>query len=84
MPKAFGFDLLIYKDCIEFSMEFCRRQLEAGPRLGKDLKLALRNLHSLKMIHFDIKPENICFSKEYNRYVFIDMGLHRVITEEIG
>jgi serine/threonine protein kinase len=84
MPKIFGFDLLIYKDCIEFSMEFCRHRLKTGEKLEEDLKLALRNLHSLKIIHFDIKPENICLSKEYNKYVFIDLGLHRIISEEIG
>jgi hypothetical protein len=33
MPKIFGFDLLIYADCIEFSMEFCRHELKAGPIL---------------------------------------------------
>ena len=80
MPKIFGFDLLVYSDCIEYSMEFCRQRLKAEPRLATELKAALRNFHSLKIIHFDIKPENICFSEEQGRYVFIDLGLHRVIN----
>jgi hypothetical protein len=31
MPKVFDFDLLVYKNCIEFSMEFCRHRLNKGP-----------------------------------------------------
>jgi hypothetical protein len=31
MPKVFDFDILIYKNCIEFSMEFCRHRLNKGP-----------------------------------------------------
>jgi hypothetical protein len=31
MPKVFDFDLLVYKNCIEFSMEFCRHKLKKGP-----------------------------------------------------
>lgn len=84
MPKVFGYDLLVFDDCVEFSMEFCRRRLLPEPALKDDLFGALRNLHSLKIVHCDIKPDNICFSEEYGKYVFIDLGLHLAISEEVG
>lgn len=84
MPKVFGFDLLVYPDCIEYSMQFCRHNLNPEPSLALNLKQSLINIHSLKIIHFDIKPENICYSLQHKRYIFIDFGLHKVIKEEIG
>jgi len=32
-------------------------------------------MHSLKIIHYDIKPSNVCFSELTNKYVFIDFGM---------
>jgi serine/threonine protein kinase len=31
------------------------------------------------MIHLDIKPENMAFSKEQKRYIFLDFGLSKLI-----
>jgi serine/threonine protein kinase len=81
LVKPFGFDLLIYLNCIEFAMEFCNHTLDLSRGLEKDLQSALLRMHSLKLIHFDIKPENICFSPYFQKYVFIDFGLHRIIKE---
>jgi len=41
-------------------------------------------MHSYNIIHFDIKPENICFSSEYNKIVFIDFGLSEIVKEKCG
>lgn len=41
-------------------------------------------MHLLHIIHFDIKPDNICYSNTFKKYVFIDLGLHRVVEEDIG
>ena len=41
-------------------------------------------MHKLHIVHQDIKPENIMYSLSYNRPVFIDFGLSRIIDEEIG
>jgi serine/threonine protein kinase len=41
-------------------------------------------MHSYHIIHYDIKPENICFSKEYNKAVFIDFGFSEIIKELCG
>ena len=32
-------------------------------------------MHSYNIIHYDIKPDNICFSNAYKKPVFIDFGL---------
>jgi serine/threonine protein kinase len=32
-------------------------------------------MHSLKLIHLDIKPSNIAYSTEFQKYIFIDFGL---------
>lgn len=52
--------------------------------MKKDLTESLFNMHLLHIIHFDIKPDNICYSNIFKRYVFIDLGLHRVVEEEMG
>jgi serine/threonine protein kinase len=54
IPKIFGFDLLVYNNCIEFSMELAEPRIKQI--VSKDLKLALKNLHSLGIIHHDIRP----------------------------
>ena len=41
----------------------------------EDLKLSLFKIHSLKMVHLDIKPQNFGFSPFYQKPVFIDFGL---------
>lgn len=44
-------------------------------KIEGDLKKALYILHGIKIIHFDIKPENTMYSPFYNKFVFIDFGL---------
>ncbi len=41
-------------------------------------------MHSLKIVHCDIKPQNIAFSIEFNELVFIDFGLTRTVKENVG
>ena len=41
-------------------------------------------LHHLKLIHMDIKMENIMLSPAYKRPVFIDFGLSELIEEDVG
>lgn len=31
-------------------------------------------MHVLRIVHRDIKPNNIMFSKTFNKIVFIDLG----------
>jgi serine/threonine protein kinase len=48
------------------------------------LKMNLRLMHNFKIIHFDIKPDNILFSPHFQKAVFIDFGLSEVIVEPLG
>jgi serine/threonine protein kinase len=70
---------MIYRNCMEFSMECCREVVTYNPQMETDLLRALAKLHQNHIVHFDIKPENICFSPSLNKYVFIDFGLSEVI-----
>lgn len=36
-------------------------------------------LHKLSIVHQDIKPENIMYSPSFDRAIFIDFGLSRII-----
>jgi serine/threonine protein kinase len=41
-------------------------------------------MHMLKIIHRDVKPENILFSPTFNKHVFIDFGCTGILNEAIG
>jgi tRNA A-37 threonylcarbamoyl transferase component Bud32 len=43
------------------------------------LKKALKKLHLLQIIHYDIKLDNICYSYERDLYILIDFGLSKLI-----
>lgn len=36
-------------------------------------------MHKVKIVHKDIKPDNILFSKEYNNFVLTDFGISHSI-----
>jgi serine/threonine protein kinase len=44
----------------------------------------LATIHSLQIIHFDIKPQNIMYSKSFKKTVLIDFGLSKMISEKVG
>lgn len=48
------------------------------------LLLSLKIMHFLKIIHGDIKPSNIMWSPIYNKNIFIDFGLSKIIQENVG
>jgi serine/threonine protein kinase len=52
-----GYDLVCYNDCVEFQMELCEEVgLCIDPRVYEaDIKRCLGVLHSLKIVHRDIK-----------------------------
>jgi serine/threonine protein kinase len=84
-PKVeayFGFDLLMFSDCVEFAMETCdhvRSTLNSN-LLRKNLAV----LHSFRIAHRDIKPENIMLSPTFRKPVFIDFGLSTMVPEALG
>jgi serine/threonine protein kinase len=38
-------------------------------------------MHSIHFIHMDIKKDNVAFSNSFNKYVFIDFGLSKLIRQ---
>ena len=69
-------------------MEHCNDPCEKASidlqLLSDQLKENLLRLHAFNFIHNDIKVDNIAFSPFFNRYVFIDFNLSRIIRERIG
>lgn len=57
---------------------FCMEKCVPIRRFTEDdssaLKKNLRLMHIYKIIHFDIKPDNILFSPYFQKAVFIDFG----------
>ncbi len=51
---------------------------------GLELKRILKEMHSLSIIHRDIKPCNIMYSPSYQKYVLIDFGISEYVSERPG
>jgi len=41
-------------------------------------------MHKNRIIHYDIKPQNICFSEERNKFVLIDFGFSEILNVKLG
>jgi serine/threonine protein kinase len=52
--------------------------------VSERVKFCVRVLHKLKIIHKDIKPDNILFSHRYNNFVMTDFGISHSLYEECG
>ena len=59
ITRLFGFDLIVYENCIEFSMEKCSKPLDLDKN---EILHHIKVFHELKIIHGDIKLENIMYS----------------------
>lgn len=81
-----GYDIAIYRNCLEFEMEFCIQQKEIPEKVNyeQQAKTAVKIAHFFRLIHYDIKPENICFSPKQDRLVFIDFGFSEFSSVELG
>lgn len=72
-----SYDLVCYNDCIEFEMEVCQ---EVSAQLldntyESDIKKCLGIMHSLKIIHKDVKKSNTLWSPSFKSFVLSDFGL---------
>lgn len=90
-PKAFdalGFGIVVYAHCVEFAMESCEsfpaNYVEAIDSIDTQLRQNLLRLHALRVVHHDIKVENLCFSSAFGKFVLIDFGMGRVLSEGLG
>lgn len=90
LKRDIGFDLVCYRDCIEFFMEKCEpiqvhtatnKWSEADSRR---LKYCVRVIHCHQLIHRDIKPANIVWSPSVGDYVLCDFGISCSVPEEVG
>ncbi len=75
--------MIVCKDCIEFSMEICS-EFTITPESEQKLKEKLKIMHALRIVHRDIKPDNIMWSNTFNGPVFIDFGGAKFIKEPLG
>jgi hypothetical protein len=87
--NPYGFDILCYRNCVEFSMERCLlwsfgyASFNQG-EMESRLKYCMKVMHSLRIVHRDIKPGNIVFSPSIGDLVLCDFGISHPIAEEIG
>lgn len=87
--SPYGFDVICYRNCIEFCMERClpwcvRYHHQDKVNIEKRLKHCMKVMHLLRLVHRDIKPSNIVFSPSVDDYVFCDFGISHPIAEETG
>lgn len=85
LPNIFGYDIVCYNDAIEFAMELCEHGLgDEKESFGEDLFEGMKKMHTLKMVHRDIKKENVAWSPHFRKWVFLDFGFATFLKEEIG
>ena len=84
ISKYFGFDVLLFESSALFGMELCSSINQFSENDKQHLLQKLNQIHSLNIIHGDIKPENIVYSNFFKRLVFCDFGLAKSIAEKIG
>ena len=85
-PKVepyFGFDIVMYSECIEFGMETCEEVTKEN-YLPEEIFQNMAIMHKLHLVHLDIKPENIMRSPSFKKIVFIDFGFSSFVKEEVG
>jgi hypothetical protein len=75
-----GFDLVCNRTSIEFYMERCE-QVGYCPKgvsietIHKRLRYCVAVLHKHRLIHKDIKPNNMVYSHHFKQYVLCDLGI---------
>lgn len=81
----YGFDLICYRNCIEFCMEQCLPWYSAhiyGPdEIEERLKHCMVVMHLLRIVHRDIKPDNIVWSPSLQQLVLCDFGISTPVAE---
>ena len=73
LSKASGVDLFDY---VDLHGPFSENTIKP---VARQLLTTLRKLHKRNVVHKDIKPENIMYSKTFKKLVFIDFGFSTVI-----
>lgn len=86
MKLDIGFDLVCYRDCIEFYMEKCEAVTDhwKGEVSAERLKYCLSVMHQQRIIHRDVKPANIVWSCSQEALVLCDFGVSCTVIETVG
>lgn len=89
VPTDIGFDVICYRNCMEFFMERCdpypyRAGSFSHEKVALRLKECLRLMHRYHLCHKDIKPANVLFSQSLQGYVFCDFGISTTAFEVPG
>ena len=64
-------------------MEYCDGAKIFDEAITQDeLAQNLFKMHALNLVHLDIKPANIAFSPQFDRWVFLDFGYTQFIKED--
>jgi serine/threonine protein kinase len=89
VETSIPFDVVVYIGAVQFHLEKCQpvsRPIlqQYKEQFVKDLKMGLRVLHSIGVVHRDIKLNNILWSDRLSRFVLCDFGLSTSITEGVG
>ena len=53
-------------------------------RIGREVATGLEAAHKRKLVHRDIKPDNIWLEEQTGRVKIVDFGLVRTVTDDIG
>jgi serine/threonine protein kinase len=89
IETSIPFDVVVYDDAIQFHLEKCEQYSikilrQHGQYFKSDLKECLRVLHSIGIVHRDIKLSNVLWSNKLHRFVLCDFGVSISITESVG
>jgi hypothetical protein len=82
LHERMGYEVVVYRDCIEFAMEYCEEiSFHYQPKEEElhQLKASLLQMHQARLVHLDIKHENLCYSSTHKRLIFVDFGLSKIL-----
>lgn len=84
VENPFGFDLIVFEDCLQFAMEKCEPIHSYSEDNYGDLLETMGQMHRHHIIHKDVNPNNIMFSLSRQKPVFVDFGFSDIVSEECG
>ena len=69
-----GFDMIVFNNRIEFAMEQCLPLYEVSDWKSDVLLEEMMTLHNYKVVHLDINPANVMYSRKYENWFSLTLG----------